>query len=309
MSDNGNGAGKLDDLEPGPRTLTLAGRQITVEPPSGRKAAQAFAILRGVSKELPGLVKAWGEFETSYEREHYAEVPRAEAMLRYGGPQPLHRDGEPVYNDAGELVTIPSGLDQMSDEAWESVDNMLRRPRSPDTWMTATAVLAEASEEVEENVYRLLALFTISNADVKHHRRAGTLKDHIADVVDDLLDDAGADELLELASVAGDVVDSAFRAKAREIGASRLGKALRLLGVDAEELKPQTPPEPTQTGQEETSGKAEEEDSTPTPSSSRPTSFSDSPEPSPDGPPTPSSTPISSSSEPSAIGSTSRPPE
>lgn len=308
-----NGSGPAEDLEReleelrGPRTLTIAGREVTIEPPSARKATRAFAILRGVSKELPDLIKAWGRFETEYEREHVTEIPRAEAMLRYGGPQPLHRDGEPVYNDAGELVTIPSGLDGMSDEAWEAVGNVLRRPRSPDTWQTATAVLADASEDVERNVYRLLALFTIPNDEVKRRRKDGSLPERIDEVVDELLDDAGADEVLELAAAAGEVVDGTFRAKAREIGATRLGKALRLLGVDPAATTPQTPQEPTQTP-DSTHGQEPAAESTESASSSRPTSSSDSPADSPDGDPTPSSTPTTTSSEPSATGSSSRPP-
>lgn len=291
----------------GPRTLTIAGRELTIEPPSGRKAAQAFALLRAVSRDLPELIRKWGEFEQQYEASHVVEFDRAEAMRRFGGPQPLLSEGEVLRNEVtGEALTVPSALDEMSDEAWEAIGNVYRTRRSPDWWMTAAAVFSDASEAVEENVYRLLALFTIPNADVKELRKNGRLKDRLDELVDELLDDAGADELMELAVVAGEVVDGTFTAKARSLGeGGRLGNALRLVGLSP--TNRQTPSEPTQT--DRSSGT--EEPSTPstdTPSSSRPTSPTDSGEPS-GGPLTPSSTSDTSSSELSATGSSSRPPE
>lgn len=291
--------------EGGPRTLTLAGREVTIEPPSARKASRAFALLRAVSKELPGLIRKWGEFEADYEKSHIVEMDRTEAMRRYGGPQPLIKEGEVLLNEkTGEPLTVASALDSMSDEAWESIGNVYRTRESPDWWMTASAVFSEASETAETNVYRLAALFLIPNEEIKRRRRDGSLDDHLAELADDLLDDAGLDELLELAVVCGEVVDGTFMAKARSLG-GRLGNALRLVGLDPTSLSRQTAPETPQT-----SSSGSEETSTPssdTPSSSKPISATDSDEPS-DGTPTPSSTSPTSSSPPSGIASSSRQP-
>lgn len=301
MSEHDRGA------RPAPRTVTIGDREVTIERPSARKTSRAFAILRAVSKETGELVKRWGQIEEELADANVVTFDRVEAIANFGGPQPVTRrleDGsqELVYDSDGKVATIPSALEMMSEEDWNAAGNVLRRRKSPDTWQVAAAVLAEASPEFEQNIYRLLALFTIPNDVVRTRRKDGTLPEYIDTVADELIDEAGADELMALAAIAGDVVDDAFRSKAREIGSSTLGKAFRLAGLDPERMKPQTPPDPTQTtipGEEATPESRE------TPSSSRPTTSGDSPEPSPDGPSTTSSTPPPTSSELSAIGSSS----
>lgn len=295
---NGNGAGAS-------RTLELGGRSVTIEPPSGRKASRAFALLRAMNNQAPELIAAWGRFEADYEASHNIELDRAQAMLRYG-PEPLVIDGEPIRHPegharAGELVMVPSPLETMTDEAWASVDNKLRLPRSPGMELKVANILKEeALEEAEQNLYRLVALFAMSNADVKAYRRGGTLTEELDKYADDLLDDAGLDELVELVVVVGEVIDETLRSKVDKLGAGRLGNALRALGVEPRALAPQTAPPAPQTAQEEetptTDGPAT---SRPTPTSSSSTSSGAGPTVS-DGTPTPSSTPTGEPSEASA---------
>lgn len=286
---NGNGAGA-------PRTLELGPRTVTIEPPSGRKASRAFGLLRAINDQAPELVEAWGQFEAAYSASHYIELDRANAELRYG-PEPYVREGELVtfpdgHPKAGEPVMLPGALESMTDEAWQSVDNKLRLPKAPGLELKLANIIGHpALEAAEENVYRLLALFAMSNADVKTYRRDGSLPQELSDLADELLDDAGADELLELAVVVGEVIDEQFRSKVEKIGAGRLGNALRALGVEPRALAPQTAPQPPQTAPESstptTDGTAT---STDTPTSSSSTSSTDGPTDS-DGTPTPSSTP------------------
>lgn len=270
MTDNGHGPASA-----GSRTITLGSRTITVEPPSGRKAARAFALLRAIGNDAPNLIEAWGAFETEYERTHYVELDRVHAEFRYG-PSPLVVEGEVIrYEDghpkAGEVVMVPGPVSHMTEEAWLSQDNKLRLPKAPGTELKVAAMLRhEAIEAAEDNVYRLLALFAMTNADVKAYRREGTLKEKLDELVDELLDDAALDELIELAVVAGEVIDEQFRRKAQELG-ERLGNALRVLGVDPTVLRPQTPAEHPQTSP--TDGPATSSD---TPSIERPTSSTDS---------------------------------
>lgn len=300
MTENGT-----DPTASGPRTLTIAGREVTVERVSARKASRAFAILRGVSDKLPAIVGRLGEASAEYERTHYIELDRAQAWRRYGAPTPLVEDGEFVRDGAGEIVTVPSGIASMSEDDWQAAGNKLRVPQeAPDEYKWA-AVFDRALELAEDHVYRLLALLTMSNDDVKRAWRAGTLKDDVDDLVEDLIDDAYADELLELAVVCGEVVDEQFTSKVRSLGTSRLGNALRLLGIDPTTMGSQTPQGPTQTPESTTSPTPTT--STAPPSSSTPASPGDTAESS-DGQSTTPSTPPSTSSELSAAGSSASEP-
>lgn len=295
MTANGNDPALPD--APSTR-VQLGDREVTIERVSARKASSAFAILRAVGSKVPELVNRYGEFQQEYAETHALELDRAQAELRYGPTPVVGPDGEPVrYPDtvdvdgrverhprAGEVVVAPSQLAAMTDEAWESVDNKLRLPRSPSTGETVAALFPEVLDVAEEHVYRLLALFTMANADVKAHRRDGTLKDELDRRVDELLDDALADELLELAVVCGEVVESQFVVKAQSLG-GRLGNALRLVGLDPKT----TSPSPTT--------------STPEPSTTKPATSTDSPATS-DGERTTPSTPPTTSSPPSPLAAT-----
>lgn len=281
---------------PASRTVRLGNREVTIERVSGRKASRAFAELKAVGKAVPELVNSWGRFQAEYESTHSVELDRAQAEFRYG-PEPLVREGELVrypedHRLAGEPVMVPGPLASMTEESWAAAGNKLRLPRSPSFGESLAAIMPDALEVAEEHVYRLLALFTMENADVKAHRKDGTLPTKLDELADELLDDAGADELLELAVVCGEVVEDQFVSKTEELG-DRLGNALRLLGMDPAKVRAQTTPQGPQTTDSTTP--PEEEPSTATSSPSNPTSSTDSPAPG-DGPPTSSSTNPSTSS-------------
>lgn len=287
---------------PGPRTVVLGNRTVTIERVSGRKASRAFAELRVIGRAVPELVKAAGRFRTEYEAANVIELDRARANLEYG-PRPLTDDEGAVvtypegHPKAGDLVILDGPLANMTEEAWQAVGQKLTLPRSPSTGELVAAVFPEALDVAEDAVYRLLALFAMTNADVKSYRRDGTLKDKLDELADELLDDAGADELLELAVVAGEVIDDQFTRKANELG-GRLGNALRLLGVDPEHFRAQTTPEgPQTTNLDDGETPTTTPESTSSSSSSRPTSSTDTDDSS-DGDPTPPSTNLSSSSPP-----------
>jgi hypothetical protein len=309
-----------------PATVHLAGREVTIERVSGRKASRAFSILRQIGKDVPGIIEAWGKAQTDFEATHGVELTRVQAHARFAA-RPLLDDGVPVRHPehllipapegsdlpprvephprAGELVMAPSPLDGLTEEDWNSSGGVMRMPESPSWVQLVAAVFPMVLDAAEESVYTLLALFVATNDEVKRWRRSGNLDEELTRIVDELLDDALADELLELAVVCGEVVDDQFVSKAADLG-DRLGKALRLVGLSPERLRKrtpgndsQTPPEASQTsesGGPETPTSPEPESTSA--SSSRPTSPTDSDGPT-GGTPTPSSTSPTSSSSPS----------
>lgn len=296
------------------RTVELGSRRVTVERVSGRKASRAMAELRIIGRAIPELVIEAGKFRSEYEAANVIVLDRARAELEYGPRVLTDDDGEPRtypagHEKAGELVMYPGPLGHMTEEAWQACGQKLELPRSPSTAEVIAAVFPAALDVAEEAVYRLLALFAMTNADVKQYRRSGTLTEELNELADELLDDADADELLELAVIAGEVVEDQFVSKAQALG-GRAGNALRLLGLDPATLRAQTSPEGPQTTDSEDGQTSTTTDSpsTSSPSSSRPTLPTDSLEPL-SGTPTPSSTPPSSSSPASLVGSTSSGPE
>lgn len=301
--------------------VRIDGIDRTVERVSGRKASAAFGLVRAISGKVPDLAKKWGTFVAEYEATHTQKVDRARALAIWG-PQPiideqgiplvypntLTIDGETVAHPrAGETVMTPNPFESMTEEAWAAQDGHVERPRSPSTGECIAAVFPDALEVAEDHIYRLLALALMPNAEVKARRKDGTIKDALTEQADDLIDDAMADELLELAVVFGEVLDEQFRGKLRALE-GRVGNALRLIGLNPTRWAPQTTAETPQTTESSTSSSSPEEIGRTSPPTSTPPSPSDTPEPSPDGAPTPSSTPPPTSSPPLAgVSSSSEP--
>lgn len=283
---------------PAPRAeVTLGDRRVTIERPSALKASRALALMRALSRAMPGLQDRLGEFRREYERNNVIELDRVQAKIAYP-PRPIilqvpNDDGtfreEAALDEHGEPLMQPSPVDRLTEADWTAAGGVYRRPASPSSEEVIVALFDVALETAEEHVYKLLALFTIPNDDLKRARKDQRIDELLDETVDELLDDSYADEVLELAVVAGETVDHHFRRKTGELG-DRLGNVLRLVGMGPRKA-PTTSPSTSNDG----------------PSSSRPSSSTDSPESTEDGAPTPSSTPPSSSSSSSADSSTATP--
>lgn len=286
---------------PARHVVTLKGEERTLERPNGAKASRILAELRGMSGAANQISAAIGEFTRAYEASNFVELDPAEARYR-NPPRPLldtetgnviveppELDGKPNPR-AGEVVMLPSRVDTITAEEWQASGGKLRLRATPSQPELIAAVLPQALELAEDRLYRILALFVIPNGELKQARKAGTLEDLLDETVTEVIFDAYFDELLELAVVAGELVDHHLMRKARELG-DRAGNALRLLGLG--------PKRPTQATTTETPSDS--------PATSTPSSSPDSPESS-DGPPTPSSTPPTTSSPTSAASSRTPPP-
>jgi len=309
-----NGAAPLEGAAAAtPMPITIGEQEITLERVSARKASRALALLRALTRAMPELQSELAAFRRTYEAENIVELDRVQARMRYPGRVLVDDDGQPVLEPAeldgepnpraGQPVMIPSPVDRMTEADWQEAGGVLKLPATPDPTEIAVALFDKALEAAEDHVYRLLALFTMSNQDVTQHWRAGDLDQALQTQADHLLDEAYGDEIMTLAVACGELVDTQFVRKAKALG-GRLGNLARLVGFEP----PATPATPSSSP---TTTPAQQEDqptpapSTDGPSSSTPTSSTASPAPTPDGPPTPSSTSPGSSPSPSP----SEPPE
>lgn len=282
-------------------TVRVGRTDYVVERPSARKASTALRLIRRVSGTVKTVTRELGHFEREYAQDHAIDLDRVQARMRYPARVVYDADGELVRDTAGEVV-MRSPLDAMSDDDWARAGEVLRLPMAPNLAEKVGAVLDLALEDAEDEVYRLLALFTLANDDVARAKREQRLDEVLEERADLLLDEGALDEVLELAVVISETIDAQFTRKASELG-DRLGNVRRLLGLAP---APEAPTPPTAATTPQTTGQdaqTDDEQETST-SSSRPTSSSASDSPS-DGPPTPSSTPTTPSSSPSGNGSTS----
>lgn len=291
-------------------TVHLNGQPYTIERLSSRKSSRALAIIKAITRETDKVEKAMAQFNNEYGRTHYEEYDRVQTRMLYPAKLLVDENGEPIREPAelpngepnpraGEQVWAPSIVDQITDEEWEAAGGIFRDPRRPEGYEVWLHVLPIALEAAEEEVYKLLALFLMSNEEVKDAWKAGTWKEALQAKADWLLDETFGDEILELAVACSERVDDQFVRKARNLG-GRLGNLGRLAGM-ANPLGQTTP-----------STTIPSDEPTPQPSPSTPNSSTPS-QPPTDGDPTPLSTPpgISATNSSSASEETtsSEPPE
>lgn len=275
-------------------TVYVGGEPHTIERLSGRKSSRVLAVMRAITDKVPKIITAGTEFRIAYEREHYDEFDRVQLRMQYPAKLLVDGNGEPIrepatFDDgtpnpkAGEQVWAPSIADQITEAEWAASGEVFRQPREASDAEVSAHLFALIIEHAEDDLYRLLALFLMSNAEVAEAWKSGNWNDVLQKRADDLLDTCWGDELLELAVACSERVDDQFVRKARGLG-NRLGNLGRLVGLTTSE--PTTAP--TAREPEETTPTTLDEP-TDTPSSSTPNSSTPSPAAT-DGLPTPSST-------------------
>lgn len=241
-------------------TIELEGLgTIRIERINGLKLTRMLAITKAISRKVPGIVGQIGTFRREYAERNAIVLDRATAVMRFG-----------------------ERLERMTDEDWKASGNRLTVPVEPSTAEVIAAVYGDVLEAAEAEVLRLLALITLSNGAVIAAWKEGTLTAEDGPValrVDRLLE-APADDLLELAVIAGEVLQDQYTSRRDKLG-DRLGNAFRLFGLDPSKMTP------------------ESRTPTTTPTSSTPTSSTDTPA-STDGDPTSPSEPPPISSPVSA---------
>jgi hypothetical protein len=264
--------------------VKLGDRTVTIEPFSVRKGIRVIRSVEQVAKGVPELLGEWGEFTRNYEATHVTEIERATARWRFG-PRPLLEqvpllsdEDVPVRDARGDIVFIntpkiengepvmgPDPLAHMTEEDWVASGHKLRMPSSPDLSEKVMAILPKALEVAEKETLGLLALLAMSNGEVKHAERSGFVDTH-QERIEAMLD-LPFDDLIELAVVAGEVVDTQFQARVKKLG-ERLPNALRLFGI---RMQPKTS-ETSSPSSSKTSAESSTDSPTPTDGTSEPSS-------------------------------------
>jgi hypothetical protein len=183
-----------------------------VERPSARKASTALRLLRRVSATVKTVTRELGRFEREYARDHALELDRVQARMRFPGEPVIDDEGELVRDADGEPVMV-SRLDAMSEADWERAGHVLRLPQLPSREERFGAVFELVNEDAEDELWRVLALFTLTNAEVADAKRGQRLDEELERRADELLDDGDLAELLELAIVIAETVDRQFTAR------------------------------------------------------------------------------------------------
>jgi hypothetical protein len=263
--------------------VTVGGREVVIERFTLVKAMRVITLLGLIQKSVPEITKAMAEFRAEYRETNVIELDRVQAKMQYGPTPVIGEDGEALFKD-GELVTIPSPIDQMTEKDWERAGHVLRLRQSPSATELIMAVFPLAYEKAEQPVQRLLALVAMSNDDVARYVESGEIWDRVDDFAKKTIAPAYLDEVMELAVVAGETIEGQVMTKAKGLG-DRVGNLLRLLGMGK-----------TETTNSETSGMSSEPPVQPNTVSvsSLPASTDGSPETSSDSPGTPSSTSVES---------------
>jgi hypothetical protein len=192
----------------------------------------------------------------------------------------------------GDLMTMASPVDRLSEEDWEKSGQTLKIRQSPTPPEIIAAVFPMVMEQAEQPVYRLLALAIMSNEDVARYAGTGEILDRVDEVVQTKIATAYLDEIMELAVVIGELIEGQVMAKARALG-NRLGNLKRLFGMGTTTPTPSSPETST------TSSAPAEQSSSGSSSPSESSSPGPTPSESSDSPGT-SSTPSGSTSSASA---------
>lgn len=292
--------------------VTLGGNVYTIERISSRKSSRILALMKAIMKQTDGLMVSYARFREEYERNHFDSYDPVQLRLRYPAKLLVDPDtGAPIRHPqtlengdpnpkAGEDIWAPSVADQITNAEWERSGGIYREPRSPSFIEEVANLFPLILDDAEENVYRLLGLFLMSNEEVKTAWKAGNWDAALQEKADWLLDETYGDELLELAVAVSERLDQQYVQKARRMG-GRLGNLGRLAGM-SNPFQAQTPaPLPT------TPESRSPDESTDGRSSSTPNSSTSS-QSSTDGPSTPSSTPPGTSPTNSSTESNETPP-
>jgi hypothetical protein len=192
--------------------VTIGGEPRTLGDFSAYKAFKAMETVAQVEEVWRAVLSAAAAYKREYEAENYVELDRSSAR-RHFAPIPLwetvhNEDGttieRPALNAGGEPIVGPDPLAHLSEGDWEASGQKLRLPDSPSEQLVTAHMIPVAFKLGRDQVLRLLAIATVSNADIEKWDADGV--EHVDTELDkaahELLHRCKADELLELAAAA-----------------------------------------------------------------------------------------------------------
>lgn len=207
--------------------IKFGSSDITVERFCFAKAMRVITLLKELQQSAPEITKAASDFRREYMESNIVELDRVQAKMRFG-PQPIFDDNnQPMFHD-GELLTMASSIDRMTEQDWERSGQTLKIRQEPSTPEMVAAVFPVAYGHAEETVQRLLGLVIMSNADVLKYVAAGDIWDQVDGVVKQTIEPAYIEDVMELVVVVGEVIEGQVMTKVKGLG-DRLGKLRRLL--------------------------------------------------------------------------------
>ena len=166
-----------------------------------------------IGNRVPEVIDAIGDFRTKYMRANGVAMSRAQAKAEFS-PRPLVLDGEFLRDDKGEIIYGQGDLDSISEADWERSDQSLVIPGAlPDEPLLALAILPKITQDAPDQLFRLLAIFLVSNADLKAWRIDGSIDNMIERAGYQLQEDSYLDELPLIVTAIGEVMDQNLRMK------------------------------------------------------------------------------------------------
>lgn len=188
-------------------TVTVSGREITIERFTLAKASRVITLLQLLQKQVPEVSKAWAEYRKAYAKDYEVELSRMQAMAQFGPA--LEHITEADWEREGQLFRVPG------------------RPSPQEVFFELAPLVYERGEKV---ALRLLGIIAIDNATVQRYVETGDIWARVDEFVADVIQAAALDELIELVVTAAEVVDTTIIAKVKSLG-NRAGNVARLFGM------------------------------------------------------------------------------
>jgi len=187
--------------------VTINGKTVVIERFTLAKATRVITLLKLIQKQMPDITDEWATFRREYAEKYSVNLDRLNAIARFG-----------------------DSLEHIPDSEWERAGNMLPVPALPSTAETFFHMAPMVYEGAEEVVLRLLGLLAMSNDTVNRYARSGDIWERVDEFVDETIRPAELDEILELITVAAEVIDGQVFQKVQQMG-ERAGNVARLFGI------------------------------------------------------------------------------
>lgn len=184
--------------------VQVNGQTITIEKFRLSKATRVITLLRKLRQQVPEISRELNEFRRDYASEYAQEIPRLDAVARFG-------------------------LTHISEEEWERAGHKFTVPGQPASWELFFHMGPLVYERAEEVTLRLLGLVAMDNDTVAQYVKNDDIWARVDAFVDDVIRDAPLDDIMELVAAAAEVIDGQVLQKAKVLR-DQAGNLAGLLG-------------------------------------------------------------------------------